>query len=171
MNSFKHSVNERNKTNVLKLRMKHGAAGYGVYMMILERLAAEPLGRTALDYDILAYEFQEDVELIRSVIEDFDLFDIDLDAEAFSNELITNQMSSKAKQAAKEQILDEFIEQRARNDDWIDHHVRTYDTSAAQLRAALRTTFRAQILEDPTFPSSQTLTSRLHTHLSQIFPA
>ena len=42
MKAFRHNTNERTKSNVLKLRMKYGAAGYGVYMMLLERLAMEP---------------------------------------------------------------------------------------------------------------------------------
>ncbi|MBD5293831.1 MAG: DUF4373 domain-containing protein [Bacteroides sp.] len=42
MKTFKHDTNERTKSNVLKLRMKYGAAGYGVYMMLLVRPSNVP---------------------------------------------------------------------------------------------------------------------------------
>lgn len=38
---FSHDGNARNDAKLLKVRMKHGAAGYGVYFMILERLREE----------------------------------------------------------------------------------------------------------------------------------
>ncbi len=171
MNSFKHSINERNKTNVLKLRMKHGAAGYGVYMMILERLAADPIGRQPLDYDILAFEFQVDVNLIKSVIEDFDLFIIDLDSDTFSHEEINRQLPKKAKQLAQETILNEFIQEHTSNEDWIDQTAQAYDISPQQLLSSLHTTFRTQVLtasETPNIPTPDTLSRLLFTHLQGI---
>ena len=35
-NYFSHDSNARNDERILLLRMKHGAAGYGVYFMLLE---------------------------------------------------------------------------------------------------------------------------------------
>ena len=34
-NYFSHDSNARNDEKVIRLRMKHGAAGYGVYFMLL----------------------------------------------------------------------------------------------------------------------------------------
>ncbi len=164
MNSFKHSANERNKTNVLKLRMKHGAAGYGVYMMLLERLAAEPMGSSELNYDILAYEFQVSKELIRAVIEDFDLFIIDLDGNTFAHEEIYRQLPKKAKEAAKEAVVSEFIRQHSANVEWLNPNAAAYDLTYDQLRATLRTTFRDQALASPGVPT----VTDLYTLLSRV---
>lgn len=102
MNYFRHSVNERTKANVMKLRRKHGAAGYGIYLMILERLAEDSSHVSELDYEVLAFDFHEDPALIRSVVEDFDLFEIDLEAETFAHEEITRQFTPKPKRQPKE---------------------------------------------------------------------
>lgn len=168
MNTFKHSTSERNKTNVLKLRMKHGAAGYGIYMMILERLAGDPIGRQPLNYDILAYEFQESKELIRSVVEDFDLFIIDLDRDSFAHEEINRQLPKKAKEAAKEAALNAFIEEHTACEDWLANTSQSYDISSPQLRATLHTSFRASALALPDIPTTDALTRLLNTHLSSI---
>lgn len=76
MKSFRHDSNTRNFTPVMRLRMTHGAAGYGVYFMIRERLCLEPDGESPRDYDLLAFDFRVDPELIRSVVEDFGLFEL-----------------------------------------------------------------------------------------------
>ena len=34
--SFRHSADERNSSKCLKLRLKLGSAGYGVYLMLLD---------------------------------------------------------------------------------------------------------------------------------------
>lgn len=39
---FPHDSNARNSDKLIRLRMRHKAAGYGVYFMILERLREEP---------------------------------------------------------------------------------------------------------------------------------
>ena len=80
---FSHDSNARNSKKIARLRMKHGAAGYGVYFMLLERLREEEDYFCALDYDILAFDIREDKELIRSVIEDFGLFEITADGKSF----------------------------------------------------------------------------------------
>ncbi len=86
----------------MKLRRKHGAAGYGIYLMILERLAEDSSHVAELDYEVLAFDFHEDPALIRSVVEDFDLFEIDLEAETFAHEEITRQGTPKPKRQPKE---------------------------------------------------------------------
>ncbi len=168
MNTFKRSANERNKTNVLKLRMKHGAAGYGVYMMILERLAADPIGRQPLNYDILAYEFQESKELIRSVVEDFDLFIIDLDRDSFAHDDINRQLPKKSKQAAQEAALNAFISERTTCEDWLTTTAQSFDISPQQLRTTLHTTFRTDTLATSDIPTTDTLTRLLNHHLSSL---
>lgn len=72
---FPHDANSRNSDKMIRLRLKHGVAGYGVYYMLMERLRGSETFQADLDYDVLAYDLQCDRELIKSVIEDFGLFE------------------------------------------------------------------------------------------------
>ena len=48
---FPHDSNARNSDKLIRLRMRHKAAGYGVYFMILERLREEPEYTSVKDYN------------------------------------------------------------------------------------------------------------------------
>lgn len=65
--------------STLRLRMKHGCLGYGIYTIINEMLANAPGWKLARDYDTLSYHLREDADIIRSVVEDFTLFVLDGD--------------------------------------------------------------------------------------------
>ena len=67
-----------------KLRRKMGCAGFGLYVMVLSHLRDCPDFTTALDYEALAFEFQESETNLRHVVEDFDLFLIDREANTFT---------------------------------------------------------------------------------------
>lgn len=69
---FKHYSNMRNTPKVQKLREEMGAKGYGIYLMVVE-LSCDNLER---DYESIAADIHEDVEDVRRVIEDYDLFEI-----------------------------------------------------------------------------------------------
>ncbi len=164
-NYFRHSTSERSRANIIKLRRRHGAAGYGIYLMILERLAEDPAHVAELDYDILAFDFHEDVELIRSVVEDFDLFEIDLEADTFAHEEITRQFTPKPKRETKP--LDDFIDQLSADTYRLNALATPNYTTADRIRAILRTSFRRKILASHArIPDPDTLTSLLQAHLS-----
>ncbi len=75
MNSyFPHDSNTRNGSNVIRLRTRLGAEGYGIYFMLLERLREDPDYMSDRDYDMLAFDLRADAEKIRMVVEDFGLF-------------------------------------------------------------------------------------------------
>lgn len=75
VNYFSHDENAQDSTKMLRCRMEHGAAGYGIYFMIIERMRREPDYMLKADFETLAYALREDVELVRSVIEDFGFFE------------------------------------------------------------------------------------------------
>ena len=77
---FPHDSNARNSKKLLRLRKKHGAAGYGVYFMLIERLTEEEDFCSDLDYDMLAYELHVKPETVKAVVENFELFEIKTDA-------------------------------------------------------------------------------------------
>ncbi len=82
---FPHYANSRNEDSMIRLRMIHGVAGYGVYHMLLERLRMSEDYQAELDYDILCWDLDCSQELIRSVIYDFGLFEIVCDGQKFQS--------------------------------------------------------------------------------------
>lgn len=80
---FPHYANTRNEDNIIRLRLAHGVAGYGVYHMLLERLRMAKSYKCDLDYEILSWDLACDTDLIRSVIYDFGLFEIVDDGQRF----------------------------------------------------------------------------------------
>ena len=94
-NYFPHDSNSRNSEKIIKLRMKHKAAGYGVYFMILERLRDSKEYMSVKDYNIIAFDLREDASLIKSVIEDFGLFVFTEDGKYFYSEEFMERMKIK----------------------------------------------------------------------------
>jgi hypothetical protein len=92
---FSHDSNARNDEKMLALRMKHGATGYGVYFMILERLREEKDYMSAKNYDVLAFDFHVSVEMVQSVVEDFELFEFTEDGKKFYSLSFLNRMKLK----------------------------------------------------------------------------
>lgn len=76
--TFTQVAGERNRAEALRLRRVHGAEGYGVYMMIKERMAEADDGRLRLDeLDVLAYELGVEAALVSDVVRGFGLFAVD----------------------------------------------------------------------------------------------
>lgn len=73
---FSHDFDSRNDPKMRKLRRKHGAAGVGLFWMIVEMLY-EQEGYLPYDVDDLAYDLRESEATIQSVITEFDLFEND----------------------------------------------------------------------------------------------
>lgn len=98
---FPHDSNARNSDKLIRLRMRHKAAGYGVYFMILERLREEPEYTSVKDYNMIAFDLREDASLIKSVVEDFGLFVFTDDGKYFYSESFKQRMEIKDEQSRK----------------------------------------------------------------------
>ena len=94
-NFFPHDSNARNSDRLIRLRAKHGAAGYGVYFMLVERLRDETNYVSARDYEMLAFDLRVDAELIRSVVEDYGLFELTDDGCGFYSDSFMRRMKIK----------------------------------------------------------------------------
>lgn len=94
-NYFSHDSNARNDEKLVRLRMKQGAAGYGVYFMILERLREEADYMSAKDYNMIAFDLRVDAAIVKSVVEDFGLFTFTDDGKCFYSESLTRRMDIK----------------------------------------------------------------------------
>ena len=71
---FPHDSNARNSEKMVELRMQHGAAGYGVYFMLIERLREASDYSCVVNYNSIAFDLRVSAELIKSVLRDFRLF-------------------------------------------------------------------------------------------------
>ena len=91
-NYFSHDSNARNDEKLVRLRMKQGAAGYGVYFMILERLREEADYMSAKDYNMIAFDLRVDAAIVKSVVEDFGLFTFTDDGKCFYSESFSRRM-------------------------------------------------------------------------------
>lgn len=94
-NYFSHDSNARNDEKLVRLRMRHKAAGYGVYFMLLERMRDAKDYMCVKDYNIIAFDLREDAGLIKSVVEDFGLFVFTEDGKYFYSESFLRRMKVK----------------------------------------------------------------------------
>lgn len=96
-NYFSHDSNARNDAKMLNLRMRLGAAGYGVYFMLLERMRESDDYTSVKDYNALAFDLRVDASVIKQVVEDFGLFAFADDGECFYSESFLSRMRKMEK--------------------------------------------------------------------------
>jgi len=70
---FSHDYNTRNDVKIKKLIAKHGYIAYGLFWALIEELYNNE-NSLPLDYELLSYDLRADDELLKSILNDFDLF-------------------------------------------------------------------------------------------------
>lgn len=70
---FSHDYSARSDQKIKKLLLKHGYTGYGIYWALIEDLY-QNANAMRMDYDSIAYDLHSDSDIIKSIINDFDLF-------------------------------------------------------------------------------------------------
>lgn len=70
---FSHDFNAGGDPKIVRLLMKMGAQGYGLYWLLIEKLYQEG-GRVPADFDLLAYAMGTQRDAIASLVGEFDLF-------------------------------------------------------------------------------------------------
>ena len=108
---FSHDSNARNSDKLMKVRMKLGAEGYGIFFMLIERLREEEGYKSTIDYDTLAFDLRVESEKVKQIVEDYDLFKFTEDGKYFYSDSFNERMEmmdvraqqrkSKAKKAAE----------------------------------------------------------------------
>lgn len=89
---FPHDGNARNDDKMIAVRMRHGAEGYAIYFMILERLFEGTNYMSLKDYNVIAFELRVSADKVKSVIEDFGLFQFTDDGKRFYSESLNRRM-------------------------------------------------------------------------------
>ena len=101
---FSHDYNTRTDMKIKRLLIKQGYLGYGVFWAIIEDLYNNE-NRIEKDYESISLDLRCDQEIVRSVVEDFGLFDFD--DKNFSSKSVQKRLeereskSSKAKDSIK----------------------------------------------------------------------
>src|SRR5690606_23194824 len=75
---FSHDYNVRNDIKIKKLINKHGFLGYGLFWAIIEDLYNNT-NVLPTDYECIAFDLRTNPDVIKSIINDFDLFVIEND--------------------------------------------------------------------------------------------
>ena len=100
---FSHDYNARNDIKIKHLLSKFGYEGYGIYWALIEDLYNNT-NVLRLDYETLSYDLRCSVDIVKSIINNFDLFVID--GEIFGSHSVQrrleerNAKSEKARESA-----------------------------------------------------------------------
>ena len=98
---FSHDYNARNDNKIKKLIAKHGFAGYGLFWAIIEELYNND-NVLSTDYDLILSDRKAKPEIIKSIVEDFELFVVDGDHfGSTSVEKRLNERNSKSRKASE----------------------------------------------------------------------
>lgn len=98
---FSHDYNARADGKIKKLLSIHGMIGYGVFWAIIEDLY-QNANALRTDYGCIAYDLRVQETLVKSIVEDFGLFQISGDSfGSYSVERRINRRSEKSQKARK----------------------------------------------------------------------
>ena len=95
---FSHDYNARSDEKIKRLLVKHGILGYGVYWAIVEDLY-QNANAMRTDYECIAYELRVNEDCIKSIINDFDLFEIK--GNVFGSLSVQRRLDERAKKSKK----------------------------------------------------------------------
>jgi hypothetical protein len=96
---FSHDYNARNDKKLIKLFMQHGLSGLGAYWCIIEMLYEESGYLPLSEYERITFELRTTNELIKSVLNDFDLFQYD--CEKFWSETAIERLKKRSEKSDK----------------------------------------------------------------------
>ena len=77
---FSHDSNARNDQRLMKVRLKHGAEGYGIYFMIIEILRETKNYTLSLnDVHGICFDIRTESEKVLDILKNYELFEIEGD--------------------------------------------------------------------------------------------
>jgi hypothetical protein len=95
---FSHDYNARADYKIKKLISKHGYLGYGIYWAIVEDLYNNA-NALPTDYDCIASAFNVHCDVVKSIINDFQLFEIN--GEIFGSNSVKERLEERNKKTLK----------------------------------------------------------------------
>lgn len=113
---FSHDYNARADGKIKKLLSIHGMIGYGIFWAIIEDLY-QNANALRTDYGCIAYDLRVQETLVKSIVEDFGLFQISGDSfGSYSVERRINRRSEKS-QKARESALSRWNKQEVKEEE------------------------------------------------------
>lgn len=91
---FTHDCNAREDDKIVALRMDKGAAGYGLYWLLLELLSTSPNCEFERNYNKVGFILHESAKDIKEVVENYGLFQIAENGKTFYSSRMKEQMES-----------------------------------------------------------------------------
>tara|TARA_Y100000310_G_scaffold331238_1_gene404435 strand:+ start:1210 stop:2016 length:807 start_codon:yes stop_codon:yes gene_type:complete len=89
---FSHDSNARNDQRIMKIRMKYGMEGYGIYFGIIEILREqEDYTLTFDDLESISFDLRVDIEKIEDIVSNYNLFVIE-GMSSFYSKSLTRRM-------------------------------------------------------------------------------
>ena len=95
---FSHDYNARNDSKIKKLLSKHGYLGYGLFWAIIEDLYNNA-NALPTDYDSIAFDLRTTTDIVKSIINDFDLFCID--SNEFGSSSVERRLNDRNEKSLK----------------------------------------------------------------------
>ena len=96
---FSHDANAQHDPKILKMLTNHGWEGYGLYWALVERLRNEPDYTLPMDYDCIAYALRTQEDIIKKIVENYGLFELEEDY--FYSESLLKRMKKKDERSKK----------------------------------------------------------------------
>ena len=102
---FSHDSNAQHDPKILRMMKKRGWEAYGLYWGIVEKLREEDTHSLPTDYETLAFAMRIESELIKDIVESYDLFVVE-DGLFYNLRLnksmqLVREKSQKAKESAR----------------------------------------------------------------------
>jgi hypothetical protein len=95
---FSHDFNARSDQKIKRMLMRYGMQGYGIYWAIIEDLY-QNANAMRTDYESIAFELRVDCDLVKSILNDFNLFVFD--GENFGSLSVEKRMQERLNKSAK----------------------------------------------------------------------
>ena len=146
---FSHDYTPLEDKNLLKLFIKMGPEGYGIYWLIVEFMHQNSFA--VGEEDILSYKIRVDAEKIKHVMNDFDLFKIEKEGDKsfyISDRILRNldkqeeKQKNKVKAANKRWIISAF------NAIYEEIYKKTIDLSASAINKLVEISLEIKNLKD-----------------------
>ena len=95
---FTHDYLARSDHKIKKLLFNHGGLGYGIYWAIIEDLYSNA-NELPMDFDVIAFDLRCNVDTVKSIIFDYDLFVID--GNNFSSNSVKRRLAEREEKSTK----------------------------------------------------------------------
>jgi len=140
---FSHDYNARSDQKIVKLLVKHGMLGYGLYWALIETLYNNN-NILEIDYECIAFDLRTDIEIVKSVINDFGLFAFN--ENTFGSISIEKRLDERSKKSKKAEesanarwSKDEKDQERKKAINCIFYAIKIYDENESFIKVGITT--------------------------------